>query len=441
MGTPLISVILPTFNRAEFIAGALASFTTQTIPAAKFEVVVIVDGSTDATAEAVRPFEHRLNLKCLRTDHLGLAAAKNVGVGQSTAPILLFADDDDVADAHLLEEHLKSHAEHPEENVAVLGYTAWAPHVRPSPIMQCMPELRDSPFVYKDLHGGELLDYLYFWGGRSSCKRSLLERYGVFDPRFVWGEEDIELGLRLETLAGLRVLFNRNAVSYMARPLTFEGLCTRSVRQGHSMFQLSVLAHGQRAQRYLGTQLLDPLTWRPLQLELGVERWEQIEGVVDFEVSRVCKMESAMAEPLPRQKKDLFKSELKDAYWWTLCAFKLKGFAEEMTEHRSSQAESNGTPDPEKRNETESPETDDSVGLTALKRELSAEKALLDAQQAYSNRLENHLESLWNEVAWREEQIRQMKATRIWRLGELYWRVLGRVKQRLRPQRPVDNNK
>jgi len=66
-------------------------------------------------------------------------------------------------------------------------------------------------FAYQDLVDGQRLDHTYFWGGRSSCKRSLL-RHGLFNPTFRFGSEDIELGHRLSR-HGLQVVFARDAVS------------------------------------------------------------------------------------------------------------------------------------------------------------------------------------------------------------------------------------
>lgn len=409
MPAPLVSVIIPTFNRAEFLSGALSSLEAQTVPREDFQVVVIDDGSTDETREVVQSFEPRLNLRYLCTSHAGLAAAKDAGIKESAGSILVFADDDDQADAHLLEEHLKSHGEHPEENIAVLGYTGWASHVRPSLIMQCLPDIHDSPFVYKDLVGGEMLDFMFFWGGRSSCKKSLLDKYGVFDSKFVWGEEDIELGLRLEASAGLVVLFNRNALSLMARPLTFESMCTRSESQGRSMFQLSLLGYGARADRYLKPLLKDPTTWRPLQLDLAVSKWQEIEPLLDLTVARIHKMETGFQSGMPRQKRDFYFSELRGAYWWALWAHKVKGFAHAMCEVTP-------TLETSARGATGSSEA-------SLAPEMAAQNAILRERESYTERLEQHLESLWQEIAWREDQIRRMEGTRFWRLGSLYWKA------------------
>ncbi len=62
--------------------------------------------------------------------------------------------------------------------------------------MEYVTEIGQHLFSYKNLEDGQRLDYTYFWGGRSSCKRSLLTTYGSFDQDMP-GIEDMELGFRL----------------------------------------------------------------------------------------------------------------------------------------------------------------------------------------------------------------------------------------------------
>src|SRR4030095_204291 len=125
--SPAISVIIPTFNRAAMLSATLESFAAQSIPKDRYEVIVVDDGSKDSTPEVCREFASRIELKYLHIDNSGTSAAKNTRMLAPPRKSLLFLGDDDVADRRLLEEHLKAHKRHPEENIAVLGYTTWAP--------------------------------------------------------------------------------------------------------------------------------------------------------------------------------------------------------------------------------------------------------------------------------------------------------------------------
>ena len=170
---PLISVIIPTFNRADLLEKSLASLVKQSLPQKQYEVVVIDDGSQDHTRESCNRMRKALPLRYYYQENSGIAAAKNLGIFTSRSPLLLFFDDDDVADKELLREHLRTHQQHPEENIAVLGYTTWSPTMKISPIMGFVTDIGQLLFSYAHLKDGQELDFTYFWGGRSSCKRSL----------------------------------------------------------------------------------------------------------------------------------------------------------------------------------------------------------------------------------------------------------------------------
>src|SRR6266576_6556961 len=134
--SPAITVVIPTFNRAAMLADTLESFAAQSIPKNRYEVIVVDDGSKDTTPEVCREFVSRIELKYLHIDNSGTSAAKNTGILASRGKILLFCDDDDIADHRLLEEHLKAHEHHQAENIAILGYTTWAPTLSVTPLMQ-----------------------------------------------------------------------------------------------------------------------------------------------------------------------------------------------------------------------------------------------------------------------------------------------------------------
>jgi GT2 family glycosyltransferase len=89
----LTSVVIPTYNRRAMVTEAVASVLAQDAPA--FEVIVVDDGSTDATAEALNvAFAERIRV--VRTENRGVAAARNTGVAASSGQLLAFLDSDDL---------------------------------------------------------------------------------------------------------------------------------------------------------------------------------------------------------------------------------------------------------------------------------------------------------------------------------------------------------
>lgn len=95
--TPLVSVVLNTFNRATLLPQSVESVLSQDYP--NFEIIIVDDCSTDNTAEIVATIvaEHSDQVRSIRLPkNRGLAAARNVGIRAARGPLVSFQDDDDV---------------------------------------------------------------------------------------------------------------------------------------------------------------------------------------------------------------------------------------------------------------------------------------------------------------------------------------------------------
>ena len=99
---PTISVVVPTYNRADLIGVTLRSVLAQTHKPA--EIIVVDDGSTDATAEVVAAFAPAV--RYLRKPNGGVASARNYGARYATGTWLAFVDSDDVWHPRKLELQL-----------------------------------------------------------------------------------------------------------------------------------------------------------------------------------------------------------------------------------------------------------------------------------------------------------------------------------------------
>jgi glycosyltransferase involved in cell wall biosynthesis len=94
-----ISVLVPTYNRAQFLPQCLASVFEQTLQ--PFEIIVIDDGSTDTTPELLRSYGDRI--RYIRKPNGGKSSAMNLGLSAAMGDYVWIIDDDDVALPHALE--------------------------------------------------------------------------------------------------------------------------------------------------------------------------------------------------------------------------------------------------------------------------------------------------------------------------------------------------
>lgn len=199
--TPLVSVAVSTHNRPTGVAALIAALERQTLPADKFEVVIVDDASGDETR---RVLEHvatssPLRLKVLRLDeNSGPAVARNEAWRGSTAPIVAFTDDDCAPTPRWLEEGLKEIKRSPS---VLVGATQ--PH--PAQLHLVDPLSRSMRVVHANFAPTCNVFYL----------RSDLETVGGFDEAFrLPVGEDTDLGWRVHRSLGRELRFAPAAVVY-----------------------------------------------------------------------------------------------------------------------------------------------------------------------------------------------------------------------------------
>jgi len=110
---PRVSVVIPAFNRWRLLAEAIDSVLAQSYR--DFELIVVDDGSSDATASELAKLASRLQF--FVTERRGVSAARNLGVSQSRGYYIAFLDSDDLWLNSKLERQTRFMDEHPEFHI------------------------------------------------------------------------------------------------------------------------------------------------------------------------------------------------------------------------------------------------------------------------------------------------------------------------------------
>ena len=206
-GTPRVSVIIPVYNLGAFVGDAIESALTQTLPPGEVEVVVVDDGSTDGSSEVVERYVPRV--RHVRQPNRGLSAARNAGIGASSAPFLTFLDADDRLLPDKLAVQLEVFASRPEIGGV---YTGW--HY----IDQAGNRLPERGW---SRHEGDLFPQLVLGNlihpHAVLVRREAVERAGGFDESLT-SLEDWDLWLRLSRDGILWACIDRPLAEYRIRP-------------------------------------------------------------------------------------------------------------------------------------------------------------------------------------------------------------------------------
>ncbi|NIM99454.1 MAG: glycosyltransferase [candidate division Zixibacteria bacterium] len=226
-----ISVIIPTYNRGGVLNKCLEALSVQTVPSDSFEIIVSDDGSEDNTRTVTESFARKelTRVRYLWQPNRGASAARNQAILASKGRILLIINDDTIATRTMLEEHLRIHKFHPEENFAVLGRMTISKDIPPS--MFAKVHL-DASF---NLLGEKTdLDWRTFYTCNVSVKKTFLLKYGLFEEKIHLLHEDLELAERLSH-NGLKIIYNPRALGYHRHYLEEKDYLSSAKREGKSL--------------------------------------------------------------------------------------------------------------------------------------------------------------------------------------------------------------
>ncbi len=232
---PRISVVIPTYNRAPALKGAVESVLAQSLRA--HEIILVDDGSTDETEEVARALPGPV--RYVRQENGGAAAARNHGISLSEGDLVAFLDSDDRWEPRKLEIQARILEEHPHVGWVIsdiLKVDAQGDALPGEPgIEAAVPvfrDLRESPaeWMARDLkrlrlEDGEqsievlfgdafplLLEGNFLFPSTLVVRRPIIDAVGGFDPAFT-RVEDFDLALRLAAVSPM-AFADRSTVRY-----------------------------------------------------------------------------------------------------------------------------------------------------------------------------------------------------------------------------------
>ncbi len=104
MYSPLISVIIPAYNQADFLGKAIQSVFDQTY--SNFELIVVNDASSDHTSEVIKQFDDPRLKNIVHKKNRGLPGTRNTGIRAASGEIIALLDSDDIFHPEKLEAHV-----------------------------------------------------------------------------------------------------------------------------------------------------------------------------------------------------------------------------------------------------------------------------------------------------------------------------------------------
>jgi glycosyltransferase involved in cell wall biosynthesis len=207
---PAVAVVTAARNMERYIGATVDSVLRQTL--SDFEMMVVDDGSTDATAAIVNAAaDSRLDV--IRGAGAGVSSARNRGLEACCAPLVVFLDADDLLMPDALRRMVATMATHPDQ-VACFGH-----HVKIGE--DGTPLGSPAPAAFKQLPAKDTLRHLlcsnFIVNGGALCIRTAAaRRVGGYDPKLRFGE-DWEFWCRLAALGDFVALLDFVALQYRLR--------------------------------------------------------------------------------------------------------------------------------------------------------------------------------------------------------------------------------
>jgi len=189
LSKPLISIVLPTYNRKGVLERAINSVIKQSYH--NWELIIIDDGSTDGTDKLMKRYEKQNNIKYIKQPNRGVSISRNKGISLSKGEYIAFIDSDD----EWIEEKLETQVVFINRYNEIALTFSNASLIKPDGTITKKPEIikHDRDEIY-DLEN--VFKDPYFGIPTVMIKKKILDEVGSFDESLNTAE-DIDLFLRI----------------------------------------------------------------------------------------------------------------------------------------------------------------------------------------------------------------------------------------------------
>lgn len=258
-----ISVLLPTFNRAEVLEHT-ARDLLRTIGSDPVELVVVDDGSQDSTPDILRVLLAEFGSSKLRYSSIengGPGNARNIAASMAEGDLLLFVGDDTrPTTSDLFKAHYQAHTAHPAPSKAVLGKIVW-PDDRfniPNLVMSLIQGDGQQQFGFKHMRPWQFYNHWIFYTANVSVKSNIINDWSTdgFSPDFTLAAfEDAEFAYRMSRkYDDFGIFYTPNAVVEHHHPYDVAGFMRRQVSCG-MMMDVLLKKHPELSENLLGPDL------------------------------------------------------------------------------------------------------------------------------------------------------------------------------------------
>ncbi len=235
----MISLIMPTYNRAEIVRRSITQLFETQKDFASWELVVVNDGSTDHTATVLQTLQQNFPFQVIAQSNRGPGAARNAGAQRAQGELWVFIGDDIFVAPHFLAAHWAAYQQCDDPlRYGAIGQLDWHAEIAVTPFRRWIHGY-GMQFGYDCLPPTDPLPFQFFQTANGALSRDLWGRGGPFlEDLGHYGWEDVELAYRYETAHGLRLQRVLTAKAYHHHALGIRDFCQRRYLTGRAARRL-----------------------------------------------------------------------------------------------------------------------------------------------------------------------------------------------------------